>query len=79
MSLDLDREYAEIHRKNVAQRREKRRNKNVRWEVQILNEELKRGAGTQTLTRNSVYQRPLHVHSIPINQAGSTDSVHTGL
>jgi len=49
MSLDLDEEYAVMHRRNVQKRRAERRNPNVRWAVQYLTEELKRGAGTQAV------------------------------
>jgi len=57
MSLELDAEYAAIHRRNVQNRSAERRNPNVRWEVQILNDELKKTTGTQSI-------RPHEQHDI---------------
>lgn len=47
--MNLDEEYAAMHRRNLQKARAERRNPNVKWEVQFLTEELKRGAGTQSV------------------------------
>lgn len=57
MGLDLDAEYAAMHRENQRKRSEKRKNKNVAWEVQVLNAELRKGAGTQTIIPHNQYDR----------------------
>lgn len=49
MNFNLNEEYATMHKRNMRKAREARRNPNVKWAVQYLNEELMRGAGTQTV------------------------------
>lgn len=49
MYKTLDEEYTNLHKRNTQKLHEKRKNPNVKWSVQILNAELRRGAGTQTI------------------------------